>query len=172
MAALSFGSASAAPPTDPKTAVSQLAPNRFEFVYSGTRFTSRDQIEGELLLSAARLALAHGEKWFVLLAMPGERTDVHPARANPAYGSKYGHWQPHWNYDLPPYGWQPWHPEWGGGFWTKDVDPKSVKRFEAHVMVDLGRSANPLDESVQFNAGDVVRDLSRSSIVAAPHVSH
>ena len=172
-AALTAGAGALAnPPTassEPKIDISQLTVGRFELVYSGTAFTSRDDIEGQLLLSAARLALAHGEKSFVLLALPGERTDVHPPRRNPAFGAKYGHWQPHWNYFVPGHGWQWWHPEWGGEFWTKDIEPAKVDRFEVHAMIDLGPSSAPLDEAMQFNAHEVAYDLSWPSVVPAVH---
>ena len=162
----SSGHAWGSPPeqrsAQPEVRISELSPDRFELVYSGTKFTSRDEPERELLLSSARLALAHGQAWFVLLPLSGERTDVHPARPNAAFGAKYGHWQPHWNYYVPQSGWQWWHPEWGAEFWTKDVDPKSVERFEVHAMIDLGQSTSSLDEGLQFKASDVVRDLNRS----------
>ena len=141
--------------------ISELSPARFEVIYSGTKFTSRDGIERQLLLSSARLALAHGQRWFVLLAMPGERPDVHPARPNPGFGVKFGHWQPHWNFHTSRYGWQWWHPEWGADFWTKDVDPKTVDGIEVHAIIDLGQSASPVEDGLQFNADDVVRDLGR-----------
>lgn len=174
--AMTFGApASATSPAsapEPSIRISQLAPERFELVYSGTRFTSRDEVERDLLLSAARLALAHDAQSFVLLAMPGERPDVHPSRRNAGFGSKYGHWQPHWNYLVPQHGWQPWHPEWGAEFWTGDVDPKTVDRFEAHAMIHLGRSASPLDNELQFQTKEVVRDLARPSRVAVEHPAH
>lgn len=176
-AAMAVGTnASATPPSvapsRPEISISQLTNGRFELVYAGTKFTSRDEIEGQLLLSSARLALAHGQNSFVLLTLPGERTDVHPPRRDPAFGAKYGHWQPHWNFYVPQYGWQWWHPEWGGEFWTKDVDPKSVGRFEVHAMIDLGSSASPLDETQQFNAHEVVYDLGRTSGLPVPPDAH
>ena len=143
---------------DPVISISELAPDRFELVYTGTKFTSRDEVEAKLLLSSARLALAHGAQWFVLLALPGELPDVHPPRRDASFGPRYGHWEPHWNYYLPGTGWQPWHPEWGAEFWTKEVDPKSVSRFEAHAMIDLGPAPSG-GEAQLFNASDVVRDL-------------
>ena len=173
LAAGVIASAAAAPPApQPAIGISQLTVGRFELVYSGTKFTSRDEIEGHLLLSTARLALAHGQNAFVLLALPGERTDVHPPRRNPAYGSKYGHWQPHWNYYVPEHGWQWWHPEWGAEFWTKDVDPRTVDRFEVHAMIELGASAGTSDNALPFNARNVVRDLGRPPGVGHRHDAH
>ena len=168
-------SALTAPPTsspESSISISEFTPKRFELVYSGTKFTSRNEIERDLLISAARLALAHDAHSFVLLAMPGERPDVHPSRPNAGFGAKYGHWQPHWNYLLPQHGWQPWHPEWGADFWTREVDPKTVDRFEAHAMIQLGRSASALDDELQFNAREVVSDLTRSSGVAVKDPTH
>lgn len=175
-AAVAFGSVAPASARtaepEPEISISELSPERFELVYSGTKFTSRDDIERQLLLSSARLAIAHRKDWFVLLALPGERPDVHPPRPNAGFGAKYGHWQPHWNYYLSEYGWQWWHPEWGGEFWTKDVDPKSVQRFEVHAMIDLGKSAGPLSDAAEFSAESVVRDLTRASNVTGEHEHH
>lgn len=158
--------------SEPVISINSVAPQRFELVYSGTKFTSRDQIESDLLLSAAQLALAHNSQWFVLLAMTGERSDVHPPRRNPSFGARYGHWQPHWNYHLSEYGWQWWHPEWGAEFWTNDVDPSTIHRFEVHAMIDLGENASRLDEDMRFSAKDVVRDLGHPAATVVEHPKH
>ena len=159
-------------PPEPSISISELMPERFELIYAGTKFTSRDEIERDLLLSAARLTLAHDAQSFVLLAMPGERPDVHPSRRDAGFGVKYGHWQPHWNYLSPQFGWQPWHPEWGVEFWTREVDPTTVNRFEAHAMIQLGKSDSPLDDELQFNASEVVHDLTRPPGVVVKHPTH
>lgn len=122
----------------PRVGISELAPDRFQLVYSGTNSAAREEVEEALLLGSARVALAHEEQWFALLAMPGEMTDRHPPRRTPTFGAQFGHWQPHWNYYVPQYGWQWCHPEWGDEFWMKDVDPKLVQRFEVHAMIELG----------------------------------
>lgn len=150
----------------PNVAVSELPADRFELVYSGAKFTSRDQVERELLLSSAKLALAHGQQWFVLLALPGEMTDIHPPRRTPGFGAQFGHWQPHWNYYVPKYGWQWWHPEWGGEFWTKEVDPKLVERVEVHAMIALGEASDDNNGSPAFSPKEVVNDLTRPSEVS------
>lgn len=171
---IAFGAVAAAAPTagQPEVRISELTPYRFELVYSGTKFTSRDEAERRLLLDSARLALAHGKVTFVLLAMPGERPDVHPARPNPGFGARYGHWQPHWNYYLPKEGWQWWHPEWGADFWTRDVDPRSVQRFTVHAMIDLGGDSDATGDAAVFSADAVVRDLSGAPGVRPEHVHH
>lgn len=174
--AIALGAIAAAPApkadSRPEVRISELSAERFELVYSGTNFTSRDEIERELLLSAARLALAHGRDTFVFLGLPGERPDVHPARPNPGFGARYGHWQPHWNFSLPDGGWQWWHPEWGADFWTTDVDPRMVRRFTVHAMIDLGSKASAAADAAQFDADAVVRDLTRPPNVTPEHAHH
>lgn len=164
--------AAVAPVAQPATSISELSPDRFELVYSGTKFTSRDELERQLLLSSARLAVGHGKETFVLLALPGEQSDAHPVRSDTGFGAKYGHWQPHWNYYLPKIGWQWWHPEWGAEFWTKDVDPAQVERFEVHAMIELGARGSAADNALPFNALDIVRELGRPSGVGHWHDTH
>ena len=161
----------AAAPAEPAVSISELSPDRFELVYSGTKFSSRDEVERQLLLDSARLAVAHGKERFVLLALPGEQPDVHPARPNPGFGARYGHWQPHWNFHLPSEGWQWWHPEWGAEFWTRDVDPARIDRFEVHAMIQLG-AARGTGNALPFDAREVVRDLGLPSGVGHRHDAH
>jgi hypothetical protein len=162
-----WGAAPFAVAIGPRISVTALSADRYELIYSGTRFTSRDELEGRLLLRSARLAIAHGAQRFTLLTLPGERIDAHPSRSDAKFGSKYGHWQPHWTYYSAPYGWQPWHPEWGVAFWTKDVDVTRVSQFEAHAMINLGKTGNRPDAPV-FNARTVVHDLTARNSVS-PH---
>lgn len=133
--------------------------HRLEVTSTGVTFTSRDALEGALLLKAARLTLERGQGWFRLLHLPGERPGVHPARTNAGFGAKYGHWQPHWNYFQAGEGWQPWHPEWSAPFWTREVDRKNVERFELHAMIELGRGPLPRIGQTAFNAAAVRADL-------------
>jgi hypothetical protein len=156
------GPVAAAPAaTAPAVTISELAPDRFELVYSAAKFTSRDEVERELLLQAARLSLAHGAATFVLLSMPGEQPDVHPPRRAVSYGSAYGHWQPHWNYLVAGQGWQPWHPEWGARFWSEEVDLKTVEQVNAHAMISLDPPAERRDGTQMFDARAVIGDLTR-----------
>lgn len=134
---------------------------RYELTLTGRRFTSRDAIERDLLRRAALVARGKGADWFVLLTMPGERPDAHPARPNPSFGARYGHWQPHWAYRTAGAGWQPWHPEWGAPFWTRDVDPARVDGFEVHAMIELGRGRSPEGHDPAFDARKVLKDLPR-----------
>lgn len=161
--ALGLASLPAAAPAEagrePPIKVSEIAPNRLELIYSSDKFTSRDAVDGYMLLKAAQLAKAHGEQWFVLLALPGERSDAHPPRRAARFGEKYGHWQPHWNYYVTTDGWQWWHPEWGAAFWTEEIDMKRVEKFEAHAMIELGQGGDPFDPALAFNTQSVIDDL-------------
>ena len=150
--------------------VSELPQDHFELILSKTRFVSRDEAEEQLLLDAARLAVAHGKNRFVLLALPGEQRDAHPARPDAAFGRAYGHWRPHWTYYLDKEGWQWWHPEWGSEFWTKDVDPSAVRQFEVHAMIALGETVE--ENAVPFDARAILRDLGRPPGVAPMRDTH
>lgn len=155
------GAASAAAPkAQPALSYSQSdnGDGRFELTLSGTRFTSRDTIEGELLRRAAQLTISKGQDWFMLLHLPGEQPDKHPPRPKPAFGVRYGHWQPHWSYKQSGAVWQPWHPEWGTRFWADEVNPKEVQRFEVHAMIESGKGPIPAHETA-FDAKQVIRDL-------------
>ena len=170
IAAMATGATAQTATARPEVRVSQVSADRFELILSGTRFSSRDEAERALLLSAARLALAHGNPGFVLLALPGEQSDMHPPRGNAGFGRQYGHWQPHWTYRLRGEGWQWWHPEWGAAFWTADVDPARVEAFEVHAMIELGTGRSPgSGTALPFTACDVVRDLRRLARPAVPH---
>lgn len=131
---------------------------RFELTLSGTGVPSRDAVEGELLRRAALFTRSRGYDWFVLLHMAGEQPGQHPPRTDPAFGARYGHWQPHWTYKIGEAVWQPWHPEWGAPFWTKEVDAAGVQAFEAHAMIEVGRGTLPSREAA-FDAKQIIGDL-------------
>ncbi|MES2119369.1 MAG: hypothetical protein V4513_02200 [Pseudomonadota bacterium] len=73
---------------------------------------------------------------------------------------------------VPQYGWQWWHPEWGGEFWTKDVDPSKVEQYDVHAMIDLGPSTSALDTTQQFNARDIISDLGGTAGLAVSAYPH
>lgn len=150
----------------PVFAYSDGGNGRFELTLSGAGVPSRDAIEGELLRRAAMVTRSRGHDWFVLLHMAGEHPGQHPPRANAAFGARYGHWQPHWSYKVGETLWQPWRPEWGTAFWTKEVDATQVQAFEAHAMIDLGDGPLPAGNTA-FDARQVIRDLSAAPRKAA-----
>ena len=91
---------------DGSFASSDVTPGRLEVTFSGQRFESRDRVERYLLYRAALLAKQNGASWFGLLYLPGEAgPDSHPARSSGPGQHHYGHWQPHWIYDVSGLGW-------------------------------------------------------------------
>ena len=132
---------------------------RYETNVAGTRFTSRDEVEGYLLYRTAEFVGARGGQWFRFLHLPGERGAAdHPAVRTPAFGAAYAHWQPHWTYLGAGGSWQPWRPEWGAPFWTETVGLETVERFEAHAMIEI-LPGEPRENETDFDSERVVADL-------------
>ncbi len=137
-----------------------LGQHRYELTFSGRQFVSRDRVEGHLLYRAARVARARGYDWFVLLHLPGERgANDHPARRTSTFGAAYGHWQPHWTYQLSGQEWQPWRPEWGVAFWADAVPRREIEQFSVHAIIEGRRGPSRARQAMAFNAGRIIRDL-------------
>jgi hypothetical protein len=151
----------------PTISVTQIEGARFELVFAGERFTSRDAVEAKMLLRAAELARSRGADWFTLAQMPDEQPGDHPARSDISYGPQYAQWQPHWYYFVRGYGWQPWHPEWAVRFWADEIDVKTVERFEVHAMVELGSGPLPAVAEA-FEARAVIADLQPKLVAGLP----
>jgi hypothetical protein len=91
--------------------------------------------------------------------MPGEAGPFsHPGRVSPGFGAAYGHWQPHWTYQVGSTS-QPWHPEWGAPFWAETPQGQGVKRVEAHAMIELGKGPFKAAEQTDFGVEAVLKDL-------------
>ena len=132
---------------------------KWELVYAGEKFRSRDSAEAQLLLKAAELAQQRGAAWFALTHKADDRRGGHPIRTKVSYGEGYGHWQPHWFYRSPVYGWQPWYPEWGARFWADETDPRAVQRFEVHAIIELGSGVPPEVDAI-FDVKSILADRS------------
>lgn len=158
-AAMMIASGAAALAAEPVTlSVQDFGPNRFELVASGTELSSRDAVEGRLLLSAARQALGTGHKQFALLAMPGEQTGVAPHRPTPAYGAKYSNWHAEWYYRIAGERWRTWRPQSGAPFWADQLDMTRVSAFEAHAIIEVGPEFTTESTDI-FDAEAVITDL-------------
>lgn len=130
----------------------------WEVAVAGTRFTSRDEIEGRLLLQTAQLARAKNRDWFVLVPRPGESSGMHPVRPTPTFGAQYSRWHAQWYYWLENGRRDLWRPEWGAPFWSSSVDLNHLKKFEAHALVQLGTGPVP-EEGDVFYPSAVTKDL-------------
>ena len=131
----------------------------WDVALAGARFTSRDDVEGRLLLETARLARSRGMKVIVLVPRPGEGTGTHPARPVPSYGARYTKWHAQWFYQLERERWQTWRPESGAIFWADQVQMSRLRVFEAHALVRLASGSDGISGDL-FDPAAVISDLS------------
>lgn len=141
----------------------RIGDDRFQVSFSGNSLTSRDRVEGYLLYRAAELTVAYGYDWFLIVDRLTEHdTQVYVAPDplyRPWYGADFSYWRPHWRYRGEGFGWQDWHPEWGGPFWA---DSRTVERFEAHAEIVLRRGPVAAGEERAFDARRVIAELGPS----------
>lgn len=127
----------------------RLAPNRFKVSFHGNELTSRDRVENYLLYRAAELTVASGYDWFMIADRHTEHDVETHVRESP-----WGYWQPHWRYQRYGYGWDVWHPEYGGAFWANQIDVSRVESFEVTAEIVLGKGA--ASEPAAFDARRVM----------------
>ena len=117
----------------------RLAPNQFRVKFHGNELTSRERVETYLLYRAAELTVANGFDRFVIVDRHTEH-DVETYVRNSPWGSP-GYWQPHWRYYRSGYGWDVWHPEFGGPFWADRIDVTTVESFEVEAEIVMEKGA-------------------------------
>ena len=140
----------------------QVEANRYRVSFSGNSVTDRDTVERYLLFRAAELTLERGCDWF---AMADRQTERHSRTYidHPFSDGPYGYWGPAWRYRGAGFGWRSWDPFWGDPFWDRDVDVRTVDRYEATAEIVLGRGSKPASVHRAFNAREVIANL-RDSI--------
>ncbi|HEU0285196.1 MAG TPA: hypothetical protein VFR52_08640 [Sphingomicrobium sp.] len=148
--------------TDPTVTAQSTGEDIYDVSVEGSRFTSRDAVERQLLVETAKFTLRNGKDWFRLLEMPGEGTGMHPLRPVPEYGEKYRNWHPQWAYRLDGEQWQRWRPEWGATFWADSIDLRDLVAFQANALVMLGSGPKPQEGDI-FEARAVLGDLAPSA---------
>lgn len=118
----------------------QLAPDRFRVRFHGNELASRERVENYLLYRAAELTVTNGYDWFRI----SDRHTEHDVETYVRH-SPWGYWQPHWSYYRYGYGWELWHPEFGGPFWADQVDVTKVESFEvaAEIVMAKGTPGGP-----------------------------
>ena len=159
----------AVPAEDLQFTAKDAGSGMWEVSLAGSRFTSRDDIEGRLLLTTARFAQARGKASILLLPQPGEGTGHHPDRPPPVYGSAYRHWHVQWYYRLDGRRWQKWRPESGASFWADSVDLTALRNFEAHAVVEFDASEEIGGD--RFDVATVIGDLS-NAFRTEPYAQH
>ena len=137
----------------------RLGENRFRVTFAGNTLTSRERVETYLLFRAAELTVEQGYDWFVVVDHEMdheiERQIVPDPNYRPWYDPAYGTWRPYWRY-WDQGGWRDWDPYHGDRFWTRDVDIRTVERFEATAEIRLGRGLVPSGEDEALAAHEVI----------------
>lgn len=140
----------------------RLSEGHYRVTFDGNTLTSRERVEGYMLYRAAELTVQQGYDWFRIvdrMTERDERTYVEPVY-DPWYG--YGYWRPYWRYYRPRYGWHHWYPYGPDPFWADRYDVRTVREFEAHAEVVMGRGPLPSGNGNLFDARKVMADLGPS----------
>lgn len=141
--------------------------NRYRVSFAGNSLTSRETVERYLLYRAAQLTIEQGYDHFVLVDRDVERrtrTYVEPG-PRATFGFGFGYWNPYWRYYGDRFGWRSWDPFGGDPFWDRNVDVRTVNRYEAIAEIQLGRGAKPEGNERAFTAREVVERLAPTIVV-------
>lgn len=144
--------------------------NRYRVSFAGNSLTSRETVERYLLYRAAQLTLEQGYEHFVLVDRDTERrtrTYVDPG-PRASFGFGFGYWNPYWRYYGPRFGWRTWDPFWGDPFWDRNIDVRTVDRYEAIAEIVLGRGPKPADNVRAFDAREVIDRLGPTIVLPQP----
>jgi len=136
----------------------RIEANRFRVSFSGNTMTTRETVEAFLLFRAAELTTTNGYDWFVMADRDTEkksRTTVD----QPFSPGPLGYWGPSWRYRGAGFGWRGWDPYWGDPFWDRQIDVRTVDRYEASAEIVMGRGPKPADNPRAFNARAVMSNL-------------
>lgn len=137
----------------------QIEPNRFEVSFSGNEVTSRDTVERYLLFRAAQLTLQNGDDYFILTNRDTDKhTDTY-AEPEPFGPGPWGYWGVSWRYYRHGFGWGAWDPFWGRPYWDRDIDIRTVERYEAHAEIVTGKGPKPAGNVHAFDAHRVIESL-------------
>jgi hypothetical protein len=132
--------------------------NRYRVTFAGNTMTGRETVETYLLYRAAQLTTQQGYDWFVMADRDTEkksRTFID----QPFASGPWGYWGPSWRYYGAGYGWRSWDPFWGDPFWDRNIDVRTVNRYEASAEIVFGKGAKPADNPRAFDAREVMRNL-------------
>ena len=142
----------------------QIESDRFRVTFAGNSMTSRETVERYLLYRAAQLTVERGGDYFVLSDRDTEKRSSTYV-TEPFGPGPYGYWGPSWRYYSPRWGWRAWSP-WGRDpFWDRQIDVRTVDRYEASAEIVVGKGRKP-DNVRAFSAREVLENLGPS--VAPP----
>ena len=140
----------------------RLGDNRYRVTFDGNTLTSRERVEGYMLYRAAELTVQNGYDWFRIvdrITEKDQRSYVEP-NYRPWYG--YGGWRPYWRFNRSSHGWGSWYPYGPDPFWADRYDVRTVREFEAHAEIVMGRGPLPVGDGNLFDARKVMADLGPS----------
>jgi hypothetical protein len=165
IAALSLASCATPTPYRPATgydrtgyAEQRIAANRYRVTFSGNSMTSREKVERYLLYRAAQLTVEQGYGWFTMADRATERhSSTYVDR--PFGAGPYGWWGPSWRYRGAGFGWRRWDPLGGDPFWDRNVDIRTVNRYEADAEIVFGQGPRPAQDLRAFDASEVLQNL-------------
>jgi hypothetical protein len=148
----------------------QVEPNRYLVSFAGNSYTSRDTVERYLLFRAAELTLSRGFDNFILVDKDTDlRSRTYSTPGIGGYGGfgygGFGGWGPSWRYRGRGFGWRSWNGFGGGPFWDRDIDIRTVDKFEATAEIVLGKGPKPKDNVRAFDARAVVDSIGPSVVV-------
>jgi len=136
----------------------RIEDNRYRVTFSGNTMTSRETVENYLLYRAAELTRAQGYDWFVMADRETERK-TRTTVDQPFSTGPYGWWGPSWRYRGTGLGWRGWDPFWGDPFWDRQVDVRTVDRYEASAEIVMGRGPKLASDARAFDARQVLANL-------------
>lgn len=136
----------------------QIEENRFRVSFAGNTMTSRETVETFLLYRAAELTAARGYDWFVMADRDTERR-TRTTVDQPFSPGPFGYWGPSWRYRGAGFGWRGWDPYWGDPFWDRQIDVRTVDRYEATAEIVMGRGPKPAGDPRAFDARQVLANL-------------
>lgn len=144
----------------------QIEPDRFRVSFAGNSYTERETVERYLLYRAAQLTVERGYDHFILADRDTDKKTR--TYVNQPFGgfSSFGYWSPYWRYYGAGYGWRGWDPFFGGPFFDRTVDVRTVERYEALAEIVLGRGPKPQNVRA-FDARAVLQSLGPSVVAPA-----
>lgn len=140
----------------------QVESNRFRVSFAGNSLTNRETVERYLLYRAAELTIQQGFDHFILVNRDTEtRTETYVDRSPSSRwgGGPWGHWRPYWRWYRPRYGWRSWDPFYDDPWWDRDMDVRTINRYEAMAEIVTGKGPKPTDNVRAFDAREVIDRL-------------
>lgn len=144
--------------------------DRYRVSFAGNSLTSRETVERYLLYRAAELTLQRGFDHFILVTRDTEtRTQTYVNQGSRFGGmGPWGGWRPYWRYYRPRYGWRSWDPFYDDPFWDRDMDVRTINRYEAMAEIVGGKGPKPTTNVRAFDAREVIDRLGPSIKLPQP----